>query len=293
VSAPGPWPALAAAACAAAAFGGSGALQHRAARRTARRDTGRTGLLRSLTHQPVWLASLGLNGAGVALQWVALSNAPVTLVQPVLVLDLLFAVLGTSLLGRRRPDRVVVFGAVLCAGGLAAFLLLAEPGAGGDVLVRGTVLLLGAGVAVLVAACVAVASRFRGTARALSLAAATGVLFGVTAGLAKATADELRRGLPATLTHWPVYATIACAVCGFVLSQHAFRAGVAVAPALAVMVVLNPLAGIVVGALALGERVAGGAGAIFGEVVALGLTVAGIAVLAKRAPAVARRERPA
>jgi drug/metabolite transporter (DMT)-like permease len=235
----------------------------------------------------------GVERAGVALQWVALSNAPVALVQPVLMLDLLFAVLGTSLLGRHRPDRIVVLGAVLCAGGLAAFLLLAEPGAGRDVLVRGEVLVLGGCVAVLVGACMTVASRFRGTARALSLATATGVLFGVTAGLAKATADDLRRGLPETLAHWPVYATIACAVGGFVLSQHAFRAGVAVAPALAVMVVLNPLAGIVVGALALGERVTGGAGAIFGEVAALGLTAAGIAVLAKRAPAVARREKQA
>jgi drug/metabolite transporter (DMT)-like permease len=89
----------------------------------------------------------------------------------------------------------------------------------------------------------------------LSLAAATGVLFGVTAGLAKVAANDLHRGVGEVVRDWPGYAALACAGVGFVLSQHAFRAGVAVAPSLAVMVVLNPLAGIGFGVLWLGERV--------------------------------------
>ena len=280
---------MTAAVCAAAAFGTSGALQHRVARRTAPRGGGRLGLVRSLAREPVWLASLVLNGTGVALQWAALSHAPVTLVQPVLVLDLLFAVLGASVLRRHRPDRVVLLGALLCAGGLASFLLLAGPVPGRAVPGPGETLLLGSGVVAVVAGCLAVASRFRGTPRTLSLAAATGVLFGVTAGLAKLTADGFRHGVVAVLTDWPGYAVLVCAAGGFVLSQHAFRAGVAVAPALAVMVVVNPLAGIAFGALWLGERVSAGPAAVLGEVLALGMTAAGIALLAKRAPEVASR----
>ncbi|MFF1612281.1 DMT family transporter [Amycolatopsis sp. NPDC058278] len=129
----------------------------------------------------------------------------------------------------------------------------------------------------------------RGTRRALSLAAATGVLFGVTAGLAKVAANDLHRGVGEVVRDWPGYAALACAAAGFVLSQHAFRAGVAVAPSLGVMVVLNPLAGIGFGVLWLGERVSTGVGGA----VALCLTVAGIAVLAKRVPAAAREDRGA
>ncbi|GAB2747278.1 DMT family transporter [Amycolatopsis magusensis] len=283
------WPAMAMAVCAAAAFGTSGALQHRVARRTARRPGSRFGVVRSLAREPVWLASLALNGTGVVLHWIALSRASVALVQPVLVLDLLFAVLGASMLRRHWPDRIVVLGALLCAGGLAAFLVLAEPVPGHSVPGTGETLLVGGCVLAVVAACLAVAARFPGTARTLSLASATGVLFGVTAGIAKLATDDLDGGLAAMLTHWPVYAVIVCATCAFVLSQYAFRAGVAVAPALGVMVVLNPLAGIAVGALWLGERINAGPGALAGEVFALGFTAAGIAVLAKRAPAAERR----
>jgi drug/metabolite transporter (DMT)-like permease len=153
----------------------------------------------------------------------------------------------------------------------------------------GEALLLGGGVVAIVGGCVVAARWGRGTRRALSLAAATGVLFGVTAGLAKVAANDLHRGVGEVVRDWPGYAALACAGAGFVLSQHAFRAGVAVAPSLAVMVVLNPLAGIGFGVLWLGERVSTG----IGGAVALCLTVAGIAVLAKRAPAAAREDRGA
>jgi hypothetical protein len=214
------------------------------------------------------------------LQLVALSHGPVALVQPVLVLDLLFAVLGASALRRRRSDRVVVFGA-LRVGGLATFLLLAAPSPGTTVPRPAEALLVGG--------CVAAARWGGGTRRPLALAAATGVLFGVTAGLAKLAADDLDRGIGDVLGDWPGYAALACAAAAFVLSRHAFRAGVAVAPAPAVMVVLNPLTGIGFGVLWLGERVSAGVGGAL----ALCLTVAGIAVLAKRAPAAARADKGA
>jgi hypothetical protein len=124
------------------------------------------------------------------------------------------------------------------------FLLLAAPSPGTAAPRPGEVLLIGGGVLVIVSGCVAVARWGRGTQRALSLAAATGALFGVTAGLAKVAANDLHRGVGEVLRDWPGYAALGCAAAGFVLSQHAFRAGVAVAPALAVMVVSNPLAGI-------------------------------------------------
>jgi drug/metabolite transporter (DMT)-like permease len=192
-------------------------------------------------------------------------------------------------LRRHRPDRVVVVGALLCAGGLAVFLLLAAPSPGTAAPRPGEVLLIGGGVLVIVSGCVAVARWGRGTQRALSLAAATGALFGVTAGLAKVAANDLHRGVGEVLRDWPGYAALGCAAAGFVLSQHAFRAGVAVAPALAVMVVSNPLAGIGFGVVWLGEHVSTG----IGGAVALALTVAGIAVLAKRATAAARAQKRA
>ncbi|PXY22282.1 DMT family transporter [Prauserella muralis] len=282
--------ALPAALLAAAAFGLTGALQHRAARRIEGGGTVQWGLVFRLLRQPLWLASLVANGAGIVFQWLALSTAPLVFVQPLLVTSLVFAVYSSSALRRQRPDRMVLAGSALCVAGLAVFFVVARPQPGHGTLSLGDVLPLAAGLAVLIAACLAVAVRFTGRARVMALATATGVLYGVTAGLTKLAADDLRRGIVALLTHWHFYLVVVCGVAGFLLSQNAFRVGVALAPALAVIVALDPLVSIGVGALWLGETLPGGAGPIAGQVTGLATAIAGIALLSQRAPQAAQAE---
>ncbi|MEU3269825.1 DMT family transporter [Saccharomonospora sp. NPDC006951] len=284
------WIAVPSAVLAAAAFGLTGALQHKAARRVVGGGTVQIGLVFTLLRQPLWLASLLTNGLGIALQWLALATGPLVLVQPLLVTALVFAVFSSSALRKERPDRIVLLGAGLCVAGLAAFFLVAKPVAGHGTLELREVLPLAAGLAFLIAVCVAVAVKYAGRARVLALATATGVLYGVTAGLSKLAADDLRRGVLALLTHWHFYVVVVCGVTGFVLSQNAFRVGVALAPALAVIVALDPLVSIGVGALWLGERLPGGAGSIAGQVIGLAVSIAGIAVLSGHAPQTVRAE---
>src|SRR5699024_10612767 len=100
-----PWIAVPVAVLAAVSFGLAQALQHRAARRIAGTGTVRFRLIAELSRQRVWLGSLLASGVGVALQWLALSTAPLVLVQPLLVSGLLFAVLISAGLRRKRPDR--------------------------------------------------------------------------------------------------------------------------------------------------------------------------------------------
>ncbi|AHH97402.1 DMT family transporter [Kutzneria albida] len=219
-----------AAVAAAACFGLTGALQHRAARRTGEQGTIRIGLVGELLRQPVWLGSLVANGLGIALQWLALATGPLILVQPLLVTGLVFAVLFSAALGKQRPDRVVLLGAGLCVAGLAGFLLIASPQAGQDRMSADEVWPLAGGLCVLLVLCLAVAFHRPGRTRALALATATGLLYGVTAGLAKLATDDLRRGLWAALTNWPLYLVVVCGLVGFVLNQNAFRVGVALAP---------------------------------------------------------------
>ncbi|MBK1782796.1 DMT family transporter [Prauserella cavernicola] len=278
--------AVPAAILAAAAFGLTGALQHRAARRVPGGGPVRWGLVFALLRQPLWLVSLLANALGIVFQWLALSAAPLVFVQPLLVTSLVFAVFSSSALRRERPDGMVLLGATLCVAGLAAFFLVARPKAGHGRLELGEVLPLAAGLAVLIAAAVGVAIRCTGRARVMALATATGVLYGVTAGVTKLAADDLRRGVAALLTHWHFYVVVVCGVTGFLLSQNAFRVGVALAPALAVIVALDPLISIGVGSLWLGERLPGGGGPIAGQVLALAVAIAGIALLSQRAPQV-------
>jgi len=74
--------------------------QHRAAR-TAHPSTGLgLGLLRRLARRPLWLLGLVSGAVGLALHGLALSRGQLTVVQPVLVSGLLFA-LPLSLLVER------------------------------------------------------------------------------------------------------------------------------------------------------------------------------------------------
>lgn len=274
-----------AAVLAAASFGLTSALQHRAAWRTP--EPGRIrlfGMLLALLRQPMWLASLLSNGLGIALQWLALATAPLVFVQPLLVLSLIFAIISSAAMRRRRPDRSVLFGAGLCVAGLASFFPLARPSSGPGDLVLSEVPWLGGGLGVIMAACLTVALHFSGQLRVLALATATGVLYGVAAGLAKLAAADLEQGIGVLLTNWHFYLVFLCGGTGFVLSQNAFRAGVAVAPALAVMVALDPLVSLGVGVLWLGEELTGGPGAATGQVLAVAVLVVGIAILSRKAP---------
>lgn len=288
--------AVVAALVAAACFGLTGALQHVSTRRTREHGILDPGLLVDLVRQPLWMASLLVNGLGVALQWVALANGPLTLVQPLLVTGVLFGVLFSTALRGVRPDAIVLLGAVLCTGGLALFLVVAQPTAGTAALSPEAVLPFAAGLGVVLALCLFFAVNAPGVGRTLSLATAAGVLFGVTAGLAKLAIEDLQRGVPALFSDWPVYVMVTCGIVGFLLSQNAFQAGEALSPALAVIVVLDPLVGLGIGLLWLGETVRTGPAAILGELFGLAVMITGIAVLSLRAPQAARRvaqHRPA
>jgi drug/metabolite transporter (DMT)-like permease len=269
----------------AAFFGLTSALQHRATQQVRRREALQPGLLVDLAQQRVWLLSLVANAFGVILQWVALTTGPLVLVQPLLVTGLLFGVLFSG-----SFDRIVLLGAGLCVAGLAAFLLVAQPTGDSQEMTLGAVLPLAIGLFALLAICLAVAARRPGNTRALALAVAAGVLYGVSAGLAKLAAEELSQGILVMLTHWPIYAVAVCGPLGFLLSQNAFQAERALAPALAVITILDPLVGIGIGIMWLDESLRSGVGPVIGQVVALAALACGVFVLSLRAPQAAAKE---
>src|SRR5699024_742461 len=131
---------------------------------------------------------------------------------------------------------------------------------------------------------IVVGIRHPGPVRALSLATATGVFYGVTAGLTKLAVGDLSDGPVTMLTNWPIYLVAACGPLGFVLNQNAFRVGEALAPTLAVIIGLQPLVSIGIGVVWLEEQVRGTPFAILGEFLAFGVLLTGVVVLSRRHP---------
>ncbi|WP_033289576.1 DMT family transporter [Amycolatopsis jejuensis] len=242
-------------------------------------------LFKRLVGRPLWLIGVAATVLGLVLQLVALAYGPLLLVQPLLVTSLMFAGFVSARLERRRPDRVMSAGGLLCMAGLAAFLVIARPSGNSDTLVSGASLLpLGIALAVLTALALGLAAfTSSGSLRVLGLAVATGVLYGLTAGLMKVVASQFRTGIDEPFRHWTLYLVCVIGPLGFLLSQNTFQQGRFLTPALAVITALDPLVGVAIGLSWMGESADGRPLALFGEALAGLVIVVGIAMMSTRA----------
>jgi drug/metabolite transporter (DMT)-like permease len=190
---------------AAAAYESAYVLQALEARRTGGGARLHAGLLGRLVRRPIWVAGTVLSGAGALLQVLALTLAPLTVVQPTLALGLvLLLVLSALVLGERIGRRELLgVGAVVC--GVIVVALLAAPGTGssGDTLgVALLALVLGATLAIPF-----VLRRNLRDARLRVLAAAAGDAWAAI-GL-KLVADALDRGAVVVAVVWAASAAAA------------------------------------------------------------------------------------
>ena len=234
-----------------------------------------------LARQPLWVASVGGTLLGFALQVLALNYGPLALVEPLLACGLIFAVLINSYL-RKRFDPILLGGVMGTAGGIAGFLIIANPSAGHANVGFFTVLPLGAGLAGALAACLALARR-SATIKPLALALACGICYGVAAFLVKLVISDAGAGLGALLTDWPIYALAVVGPLGFLLNENAFQSGTLLAPVLSIITVCDPVISVALGWLWLGERLSGTSAGLAGEVLTLLLMAAGVVVIAHRA----------
>jgi drug/metabolite transporter (DMT)-like permease len=268
----------------AACMGLASAAQSRATKQVPDHATLHPRLLWHLIREPIWLIGIAATVVGLGLQVVALGFGPLIMVQPLLVCALPFATFFAAVMARHRVDRVIVLGAFVCVAGLSAFLLLARPSGGTDHLIAEAPLAtLAIGLGVVALGGILMSLFVKGPMRVLGLALTTGVFYGMSAGLMKVVAGELRVGVGVPLHHWSLYTLLIIGPVGFLLSQNTFQQGRMVAPALAVITTVDPLVGIAIGVWWLGEFAHTGTVAVTGELLGALVIVVGIAVLSRRA----------
>jgi hypothetical protein len=232
-----------------------------------------------LVRQPLWLTAIGANVGGFALQVVALKFGSLAVVQPLLICDLIFAVLIRSWVVKTwAKDRLVAV--IVTAVGVAGFLIVAQPSAGHTHVSIAVLPELLIGLAVLVGGCVALSRRNRDLGP-LALALACGLCYGSSAFLVKLVTGT---GLASLFTTWPLYVLIVVGPLGFLLNQHAFQRATILAPVLAIITAADPIVSIAMSLLWLGVVFRSSPAAIAGEVVTLLLMVGGIWFLAGHAP---------
>jgi drug/metabolite transporter (DMT)-like permease len=212
-----------------------------------------TVMVATLLRRPLWWAGTAAAVAGFAFQALALDNGSLIVVQPVLVSALLFALPLSARLAHRRVTRGAWLWAVLLTVSLAIFVLLAHPRVSDQVAPPSTVAVVAAVCSVVVIGCVVVAVRRSGWQRAVPLAVAVGVLFGLVAVLTKMFMHELDRKSVAEVLSGPLpYALVLLGVLATLLQQSAFHAG-SLQTSVPTMLVIEPMAAVLLGVFLLGE----------------------------------------
>lgn len=228
-----------------------------------------------------WLVGFALMLGTFGLQATALRFGQLNVVQPVLTTELIFLVLILVVGFRRRVGPREVLGIVAIVAALAVFFTSASPAAGKGQPDKAAWIVV---AAVTVAGALALVAAGRVGPRwwrATALGSAAAVLFADNAAFTKTATTVLRHGGVPHLFESPApYLIGLSGALGLFLLQGALHAGPITASRTA-NVVVNPLASIVIGATAFGERLHSGLLPVAVDIVAIGVLCAGIAVLAR------------
>ncbi|MGW1679930.1 DMT family transporter [Saccharopolyspora sp. NPDC002376] len=267
----------------AASFGLASAIQHRVTKQVPKVRTLNPRMLYELVRKPIWVLSILTVLVGLSLQVVALAFGPLVLVQPLLVTSVLFGAAFAAWMARRKMDLVLGLGGLACVGGLSAFLVLARPSGQSSEFTGASLLPLALALGLLVLVSLVAAALIPGEAGVIGMAVATGVFYGVTAGLIKVVAGQFRTGgLAEPFHHWTLYAVCVIGPMGFLLSQQTFQRGRLMSPALAVITTVDPLVAAAIGVNWLGERIESSPAILSGELIAVVVIIIGIVVLTRR-----------
>lgn len=249
-------------------------------------------LVTFLIRQPVWLLGWAAAAAGFAFQALALHSGQLSIVQPLLVTELVFTLLLRRFWIHQHIAKTAWTAALVTCAALTVFLTAAEPHGGQlqpDAADWAFALsVFGGGVAVA-----AVMARWGSPVRRAALyATAASITWALMAAFIKATTDVLVAWGPVgVLEHWPVYALIASGVIGSVLQQAALQIG-PLSVSQPLIVVVDPAVAIALSVLIFDERFTVSVSQKIVAGVAFGVMALGIAVLSRTAPTDLERSIP-
>ncbi|HEV2372621.1 MAG TPA: DMT family transporter [Streptosporangiaceae bacterium] len=247
----------------------------------------RLRLLARLVRYPRWLAGLVTMVAGQILAAWVIGHLVLSVAEPLLSANLLFALLLAWPLSGQPLTRSEVIGALTLVAGVTALSLART--------IRSPELAFGSSAnwrpaavaAGLVAWGFAVWGRRRtGDLRAILTGVSAGVVFGLQDAVTRSAVQDLgAHGVAGLLVSWPAYVLFIVGAAGIWLMESAFSAAPLHA-SLPAITAGEPLVGIGLGIVVFGDRLSTSVGVIAVQVVGLAALVAGV-VLVARGPALA------
>jgi drug/metabolite transporter (DMT)-like permease len=202
----------------------------------------------------VWLLGLAAQILGVLLQAAALDRGRVSIIQPLLVTTVVWALPLGYFLTNQTVTRRHGLGAVMVVAGLAVFTSVGDPAAGNDNAPTSDWI---SAYLVIAAVCIGLLLFGRRGGPATNAAVygtVAGCLYGVSAVLMKPVTEQLHEdGAVAVLENWQLWVLAVTGIVGFYLQQISLAAG-RLATSVATTSVANPVVSVFLGALVLQER---------------------------------------
>jgi drug/metabolite transporter (DMT)-like permease len=237
-----------------------------------------------LVRSPLWLFGVGAMIGAFLFQAIALDKGQLSVVQSILVTELVFSLVLGRLWLRRHVAAAAWFSACLTSAGLAVFLVMSEPKGGHPQATAGAWLpaLLACGLG---AAALTVLAGGGGPVRRAALyATASGIVWAAFATFLKSSTDVLTaHGVVLTLERGGIYGVIVTGIIGTVLTQAALHYG-PLGVSQPLMVIVNPVVSIGLSVWLYGEHFTGGSAEIAAGMIGFAVMVVGVVFLARTAP---------
>lgn len=231
-----------------------------------------------LLGQTMWLIGTLALFTGYLFQAAALDRGRLSVIQPLLVTTVVFALPLGYFLTRQHVGRREVLGALVIIIGLGLFVYFGDPAGGKENASN-----LQWAITIGLLSVLSVLLLVFGSGGGLSMKAAVygtvaGIMFGLSSALTKPTLDYLHESVSTMLSHWECYALAVAGVGGFILQQVSLGTG-RLSPSVATVSVANPLVGILIGILLLDERLSRPTWHVVVAFIGLGLALAGAVVI--------------
>jgi drug/metabolite transporter (DMT)-like permease len=242
-------------------------------------------LVGKLLRSPLWIFGWAAGLGGFLFQAAALKNGQLSIVQAVLVSELVFGLLLRRLWLHQSIRRAAWGAAALTCIGLAAFVAVDQPEGGTPTpsthAWAGVLIVFGGG-----AAAMALAARWGSPRRRAALfASAASIVWALVATFIKASTETLTEdGVTAMLSEWPIYALAAGGIAGIVLVQAALHVG-PLSISQPLLAIVDPSVSVILSIWLFQERYTRGPAAIAGSLIGFAAMCFGVVALTRTAPA--------
>jgi len=206
-----------------------------------------------LLRNPVWLLGWAAQAAAFVFQALALSNGEVSVVQPLLVIELVLTLVLRRVWIHQTIRPAAWSGGALTCLGLAVFLVASEPQGGQQTPASSHWAVAIIGCAAVIAVLMALGRLTASGPRAALWGAGAATAWALVAAFIKTTTDTITQfGVGGMFTHWPVYALAVAGLAGVLLEQWALQAG-PLRVSQPFLVIVDPLVSIVLSIYLFGE----------------------------------------